>query len=53
MANPIETERLILREWKEEDYAPFARINADPLIMEYFPRRLSEKDSNKLVDRFS
>ncbi len=48
----IETERLILREWKEEDKAPFARMNADPMVMEFFPRRLTENDSNHLVDRF-
>lgn len=48
----IETERLILREWKDEDKKPFARMNADPIIMEYFPRRLDEADSNRLVGRF-
>lgn len=48
----LETQRLILREWREEDRAPFARINADPIIMEYLPRVLDEKSSNKLVDRF-
>lgn len=48
----IETDRLILREWTNEDKPPFARINGDPIIMEYFPRRLDEKDSNRLVERF-
>src|SRR5262249_19148536 len=48
----IETERLILRDWKDEDVAPFARMNADPIIMEYFPRRLAEKDTKKLVKHF-
>lgn len=48
----IETERLVLRDWKEEDKASFARINADHMIMEFFPRRLTEDDSNRLVDRF-
>lgn len=48
----IETERLILRDWKEEDKPHFARMNADPVIMEYFPRRLDEKDSNHLVEKF-
>lgn len=52
MATHIETERLILRDWKEDDKKPFASMNADPMIMEYFPRRLGEDDSNKLVDRF-
>lgn len=52
MKKHIETERLILREWKEEDKASFARINNDPMIMEFFPRRLTEADSDKLIDRF-
>ena len=52
MSIHIETERLILREWQEDDREPFARINADPLVMQYLPRSLDEKASNKLVDRF-
>lgn len=52
MTNPLETDRLILREWKDEDLPLFARINADPLIMEYMPRVLPPKDSDKLIKRF-
>lgn len=48
----IETDRLILREWKDEDIKPFARMNADAVIMEYFPRRLDEKETERLVGRF-
>lgn len=48
----FETERINLRRWKDEDRAPFARMNGDPMIMEYLPRPLTEDDSNKLVDRF-
>lgn len=48
----VETERLILRDWKDEDKPAFASMNADPIVMEYFPRRLTEMDSNHLVDRF-
>lgn len=48
----LETERLILRPWKEQDRSLFARINADPVIMEYMPRTLTPADSDKLVDRF-
>ncbi len=33
----LETERLILRPWRDEDLAPFAAMNADPRVMEYFP----------------
>lgn len=49
----IETPRMILREWKQSDRAPFARMNGDPVIMEYLPRSLTEKQSNDLVDRFN
>lgn len=52
MVKPIETQRLILRQWQDEDRPHFARINADPLIMEYMPRLLPPADSDKLVERF-
>ena len=45
----FETERINLRRWKDEDRKPFARMNGDPMIMEYMPRPLNEKDSNRLV----
>jgi len=48
----LETDRLILREWQDEDRLPFSQMNADPMVMEYMPRRLDEDASGKLVDRF-
>ena len=47
----LETERLILRHWKESDREPFARMNADPRVMEHFPAPLTAEQSNGLVDR--
>ncbi|MEM8825520.1 MAG: GNAT family N-acetyltransferase [Pseudomonadota bacterium] len=47
----IETERLILREWREEDRAPFAAMNADPEVMLHFPALLSRAESDALVER--
>jgi RimJ/RimL family protein N-acetyltransferase len=47
----IETARLLLREWRSSDREPFARLNADPRVMEYFPARLSREQSDSLVDR--
>jgi RimJ/RimL family protein N-acetyltransferase len=45
-------EHLILRQWKDSDLEPFARMNADPEVMRYFPARLtraqSESDMNVL-----
>jgi RimJ/RimL family protein N-acetyltransferase len=52
MIKPLETERLILREWKNEDSEVFARMNGDPLVMEYLPRVLDARASAKLMDRF-
>ncbi len=52
MKTHVKTDRLILREWCEEDRKPFARMNGDPIVMEFLPRSLDEKASNKLVDRF-
>jgi RimJ/RimL family protein N-acetyltransferase len=45
------TDRLLLRRWRESDREPFARMNADPRVMEFFPRPLSLDESNQLVDR--
>jgi RimJ/RimL family protein N-acetyltransferase len=47
----VETERLILRTWREADREPFARINADPAVMEFFPASLSRAESDEGVDR--
>ena len=47
----IETERLILREWREGDREPFARMNADPRVMEFFPAVLSREESEATADR--
>lgn len=45
----IETERLILRPWKEEDVKPFAELNADPAVMRYFPSTLTEQQTATLI----
>ncbi|MEO1168585.1 MAG: GNAT family N-acetyltransferase [Pseudomonadota bacterium] len=47
----IETERLILRRWRDADRAPFAALNADPEVMRYFPGTLTREESDALVDR--
>jgi RimJ/RimL family protein N-acetyltransferase len=48
----IETKRLILRQWKQEDYKPFAKLNADSAVMEYFPSLLTKKQSDTLANTF-
>jgi RimJ/RimL family protein N-acetyltransferase len=47
----IETDRLRLRDWREADLEPFARLNADPRVMEFFPRSLDRAASDALVAR--
>jgi RimJ/RimL family protein N-acetyltransferase len=47
----LATERLILRAWREEDREPFARMNRDPAVMEFFPAVLTREESDALVDR--
>ena len=47
----MRTERLILRRWREEDREPFAALNADPLVMEFFPEPLDRALSDELIDR--
>jgi RimJ/RimL family protein N-acetyltransferase len=47
----LETERLLLRRWREADKEPFAGMNADPRVMEYMPGLLSREQSDALVDR--
>lgn len=46
----IETERLVLRRWKESDIAPFAEMNADPVVMEHFPSLRSAQESKEMVE---
>lgn len=48
----IETERLILRQWRAEDFAPFGQMNADPVVMEYFPKLLSREESDGFAAKF-
>src|SRR5262249_39585619 len=47
----IRTGRLHLRGWREEDLAPFAALNADPDVMEFFPRPLDRAESDAAVAR--
>lgn len=53
MAVYLETDRVILRDWQEEDREEFARINRDPMVMEFYPERLDEKASDRLFSHFS
>lgn len=47
----LETDRLILRPWHALDNAPFAAMNADPQVMEFFPSVCTRAQSDAIVDR--
>lgn len=44
----LETNRLILRQWKATDFQVFAELNADPEVMAYFPKTLSQDESDAI-----
>ncbi|TNE58790.1 MAG: N-acetyltransferase [Alphaproteobacteria bacterium] len=47
----LTTERLILRQWRGEDRAPWAAMNADPEVMRHFPGIQSRAESDDFIDR--
>lgn len=47
----FETERLSLRQWCEADREPFAAMNANPRVMEFFPTPLDRAASDAMLDR--
>ena len=47
----LESPRLRLRLWKDEDLAPFSALSADPAVMRYFPKPLSRLESAAFIGR--
>jgi RimJ/RimL family protein N-acetyltransferase len=48
----IETDRLILRNWREEDRPAFFELNADPDVMRFFEKTRSRAEADAVLDRF-
>ncbi len=48
-----ETERLIIRHYKEEDFRAFAEMNADAEVMRNFPNTLNEDESRAMFERLN
>ena len=46
----ITTDRLILRQWRQGDYEPFAAMNADPKVMEFFTHTRTRAQSDATAD---
>ena len=53
----LSTQRVILREWCDDDLEAFAELNADARVMEHFPKTLAREESDavaaKIRDHFS
>src|SRR5438874_6217992 len=45
----IQTERLLLRDWKESDIAPFIAMGQNERVMEYFPTLHSQEQSEEFI----
>ena len=45
MAGPLESERVLLREWRESDVEPWVALNLDAENLQYFPRVYSAEES--------
>lgn len=46
----IQTKRLLLRNWIENDRSQFTDINNDSEVMRYFPRKFTQTESDAFVD---
>jgi 3-dehydroquinate dehydratase/shikimate dehydrogenase len=49
--NELRTSHTLLRAWRDEDLQPFARLNADPEVMRWFPAVLTRDASDALATR--
>lgn len=49
----IRTERLRLRPWRDEDVEPWAAMNADPLVREFWPDLLTPDRAAAQVHQFA
>jgi RimJ/RimL family protein N-acetyltransferase len=51
MIATLTTERLVLRDWCDDDLEPFAALNADPTVMEHLPSAMSRPESDETAER--
>jgi RimJ/RimL family protein N-acetyltransferase len=47
----LHTDRLLLRPWRPSDHEPFAKLNADTVVMRHFPAPLARGESDAMADR--
>lgn len=48
---PIETPRLLLRDWVPADRDAFVRMNADAEVMRYFPALVTAEETDAMLER--
>ena len=48
----LTTDRLLLRHWRDSDLDPWAAMNADPEVREFFPTVLTRDESAASMTRF-
>ncbi len=47
----LKTERVVLRDWRDDDLVPFAALNSDPVVMTHFPSVLTREQSDGVAGR--
>ena len=47
----LRTRRLILRQWKESDFLPYAKLNADQRVMEFMLGTMTEEETHQSIER--
>jgi RimJ/RimL family protein N-acetyltransferase len=52
MASQLRTERLLLRQWRDEDLDVWAAMNADPEVREFFPDLLTRERAAASLEYF-
>jgi len=52
MADELKIDRLVLRQWRDADLDPWAAMNADPSVREFFPETLTREQSAASMARF-
>ena len=52
MAEELETERLLLRNWRDSDLETWIEMNQDVEVMRYFPKPLTREEATAMRGRF-
>jgi RimJ/RimL family protein N-acetyltransferase len=48
----MHTDRLLLRQWRDDDLRPWAAMNADPEVREFFPSVLNQQEAADSIAYF-